>query len=134
MDTQTLSIGGLQVEALNMGETQPTFAVKVCITDRAVVAGSPAYTARDFFMGELFYGLCETLKVQPEDTSFFVTVCWDDASAEDDDYDFFLVSFVEDDDLRSRLEVTLDEAIARGPLTLDALHAEHRRMNLTPQA
>lgn len=133
MNTLKLNIGGLQVEARNMGETLPTFAVKVGHTDRGLVAGVYQYRAADFFMDKLFYGLCEGLKVQPEEASFFVTVCWADPSAEDDDYDFFLVSFVEDDDLRSRLKVTLDECIARGVLTLDALYAEHKRLN-TPQA
>lgn len=129
MNTLKLNIGGLQVEAVNMGETLPTFAVKVGHTDRGLVAGVYQYRAADFFMDKLFYGLCDGLKVQPQDASFFVTVFWDDPSAEkDDDYDFFLVSFVEDDDLRSRLEVTLDEAIARGPLTLYDLLAQHDRL------
>jgi hypothetical protein len=135
MHNQKLNIGGLQVEARNMGETQPTYAVQVGITDRWVVTGAPGLrTALDFFMEKLFYGLCDGLKVEPQDVSFFVTVRWDDPSAEDDDYDFFLVSFVDDDGLQERLEVTLDGAISRGPLTLDALFAEHERLNAAPQA
>jgi hypothetical protein len=54
--------------------------------------------------------------------------------AQDDDYDFFLVSFVDDDGLQERLEVTLDEAISRGPITLDAIFAAHESLNVTPQA